>query len=511
MAFVLAAFCGLPAICQEPAPVYRVTVVQHNLDAVNYQYGAGPTKVDFRGTVLLPTAKGDATVDPRKGSTGINAKFEGLASPQRFGQEYLSYVLWAITPDGAPHNLGEIVPNGSDKAHLPVTTNLQTFALMVTAEPYGAVRHPSDLVVLENQVRPDTVGSLQPVQVKTELMPRGQYTWNVPASQAAVVASARKVPLSQYRATLELYEAQNALGIARADGAQKYAPDVYSRAQQELQEAQQLHASAGGKDSVVQHARAATEIAEDARIIAGRRRDEDAVIAARKGTEEAQQAKLRAEATAQKEKERADSAQAQAQLDQAARVRAEMDANAARAREQAAEMAAAAKPTPPPVVVQVAPNDENAAAKAERERLLERLDTIIVTRDTPQGLDATVSDGDFNGAGLRPEAAGSLIQLAAVLNAHPGLRVSVEGNSATPAGADLAGRRAETVAAALIRDGVPGEQISTQNLGDSRLIVSDDTTQGRIENRRVEIVISGRPIGALPVWDQTYSLSLNRK
>lgn len=270
------AICALPSICQERVPVYRVTVIQRTVDSINYQYHAGPTKIDFRGTVLLPAAKGDATVESQKGRTDIDAKFEGLEAPQRFGPEYLSYVLWAITPDGAPHNLGEIVPNGSNKSHLPVTTSLQAFGLIVTAEPYASVRQPGDVVVLQNEVRPDTIGDIKPVMAKVELMPRGHYTWNVPASESAGVANAPKVSMSRYEAILQTYEAQNAMGIASAAGAQKYAPDVFSKAQAELAQAQQLQTTKGNDDIIVQHARAATEIAEDARIIAERRQQDAA-------------------------------------------------------------------------------------------------------------------------------------------------------------------------------------------------------------------------------------------
>jgi flagellar motor protein MotB len=502
-----AALFTLPSICQDTVPVYRVTVIQSTLDSVSFQPNSGPAKIDFRGTVLLPAAKGDATVDPQKGHTAIDAKFDGLRAPQRFGNEYLSYVLWAVTPDGRAHNLGEIVPNGSDHAHLPVTTDLQAFGLMVTAEPYAAVRHPSDLIVLENQIRPDTIGDRLPVKVKVELMPRGQYTWNVPASESAEVANAPKVSMSRYQAMLEVYEAQNALGIARTAGAEKYDPDVYAKAQQEFQQAEQLQASKGGDDLVVQHARAATEIAEDARIIADRRQQDEALIAARQRTLQAQEAAEQAQAMAQKEHELAQSAQVQAQVDHDARLRAEQDAQAARERELAAS--AAAQIAPPPVVVEVVPSDLPAAVKERRAQLFQRMNSFMVTRDTPRGLDATLEDNEFNGSQLRPGPASALAQLAGVLISHPGLHISVEGSSDTPNGAALAGERAQAAAAALMRAGVPARQISSESIGNSRLIVSNATEQGRMENRRVEILISGDSIGTVPVWDHSYSLSFN--
>jgi len=203
---LLFVLCAIPAMCQDTGrgngtvPIYRVTVVQRNIDAINYQYRALPTKVDFRGTVLMSKAKGEATVESKRGRTEIEASVDNVEGSQRFGREYLTYVLWAITPEGRPHNLGEIVPGPSNKAKLHVTTDLQAFGLIVTAEPYSAVRQPSDVVVLENLVRGDTVGMVQPIHARYELMPRGQYTWL--GSQAP--ANAPKVSMDQYEALSQL-------------------------------------------------------------------------------------------------------------------------------------------------------------------------------------------------------------------------------------------------------------------------------------------------------------------
>jgi outer membrane protein OmpA-like peptidoglycan-associated protein len=505
-----AGICALPVIGQDRVPVFRVTVIERTVDSVNYQYHAGPTKIDFRGTVLLPAAKGDATVESQQGRTAIDAKFEGLDAPQRFGPEYLSYVLWAITPDGRPHNLGEIVPNGSNKAHLPVTTDLQAFGLIVTAEPYSSVRQPGDVVVLQNEIRPDTVGDVHPVMAKVELMPRGHYTWNVPASESAGVANAPRVSMSRYQAILQTYEAQNALGIASVAGAQNYAPDVFSKAQQELAQAQQLQSSKGNDDLIVQHARAATEIAEDARIIAERHQQDDALMAARQDTMDAQQARLRAEAKAEREKERADSAQAQVQAEREAREQAEADARLAREQsEQATVVTVQQAPAPQPA--QISQINQDAAEKDVRLQLLQHLNMAIVTRDTPRGLDATLNDADFDHGQLRPGPANAVSRMATMLAAHPGLRIAVEGNSDTPEGSDMARQRAQAVASALTAAGVPAQRISSQSVGNSRLLVSNATEEGRMENRRVEIVITGDAIGTVPSWDRTYPLSFNRR
>jgi len=492
-------------------PVYRVTVIERTVDSVNYQYHAGPTKVDFRGTVLLPAAKGDATVESQQGRTSVDAKFEGLEAPQRFGPEYLSYVLWAITPDGRPHNLGEIVPNGSNKAHLPVTTDLQAFGLIVTAEPYSSVRQPGDVVVLQNEVRPDTVGEIRPVMAKVELMPRGHYTWNVPAAETAGVASAPKVSMSRYSAILQTYEAQNALGIASVAGAQKYAPDVFAKAEQELTQAQQLQTKKGNDDLIVQHARAATEIAEDARIIAERHQQEEAMIAARQDTVDAQQAQLKAEAKAEREKERADNAQAQAQAEREARERAEADARLAREQAEQATVVVMQQPPAPQPAQTATQVNQDAAAKDVRRQLLRNLNMAIVTRDTPRGLDATLNDADFDHGQLRAAPASAVSRMGAMLAAHADLRITVEGNSDTPEGSETARQRAQAVAAALSAAGVPAGRISCQSLGNSRPLVSNATEQGRMENRRVDIVITGDAIGNVPSWDRTYPLSFNQR
>ena len=259
------------AAASQPVPVYRVTVVEHGLDAVNYQYHGAPTKVDFRGTVLLPDAKGEASVQSRTGSTQIDAKFENLLAPTRFGRAFLTYVLWAISPEGGSRNLGEIVPDASNRARVRVTTSLQTFGMIVTAEPYSTVRQPGDVVVLENRVRPDTAGKIEPIQPKSDLMPRGTYTWQL-EQRPESPANSPKVSMAQYEALLELYQAQNAIAIARAENAEHYAPEALAAAERALSEAQRLQSTKGNAKLVVQNAREAAQTADDARTTAERRK-----------------------------------------------------------------------------------------------------------------------------------------------------------------------------------------------------------------------------------------------
>lgn len=258
-----------PSDKAEKSPIYRVTVEQRTVRAVNYGHRSEPTKIDFRGTVLLPLAKGEAKVESRAGAVQVDSKFEGLEAPTRFGAEYLTYVLWAITPEGRPVNLGEIVVDGSNKARLKATSQLQAFGLIVTAEPYFAVTQPSNVVVLENMVRPDTVGAVEEVEAKYELLPRAKSPLAAkPVELETQASEAKKIPQDQYEALVAVYQAQNALQIARADGADRYAADTFEKAQQLYEQARKLQDDKGQSKRVVMTAREAAQAAGDAHSIA---------------------------------------------------------------------------------------------------------------------------------------------------------------------------------------------------------------------------------------------------
>ena len=259
---------------QNAVPLYRVTVVGRTAKAVNYGHRAEPTKVDMRGTVLMPYARGEATIESKQGAMRVDAKLQHLEPPTKFGREYLTYVLWAITPDGRATNLGELVTNDDNKAKLRTASELQAFALIVTAEPYYAVTMPSDLVVLENVIRPDTVGKFEEIEAKYELMPRGHYTFDVQAPTYPSQMPQQKVSLDEYEMLLEIYQAQNAVQIARSVGANRLAADTLGRAEQLLQEARNAHERKAGNKTVVMTARHAAQAAEDARMIAVKRQEE---------------------------------------------------------------------------------------------------------------------------------------------------------------------------------------------------------------------------------------------
>lgn len=496
---------------QENAPIYRVTVVERTMKAINYAYRSGPTTIDFRGTVLLPKAKGQAIVESKQGRTEIEAHFEGLAAPQGFGLEYMTYVLWAITPEGRPRNLGEVVANSSDKANLHVTTDLKAFGLLVTAEPYSAVRQPGDVVVAENYVREDTIGKIEEINVKYDLMPRGHYTWNMSNQLKAEVANAPKVSMKKYEALLELYQAQNAVAIARNAGANTYAPNTFSKAEALLTEAQQLNANKNADShSVVDSAREAAQTAEDARQIAERRMNEERIATANAKVTSAEQARLTAEAAAQQARADADAARSQADAERIARQQAEADAASARDRAAQAEQTARSSQAQAAEANAVAASrvrDEQADnRKTElRMHLLEQLNGTLASRDTAFGLMVTVPDNIFAGASLRPLTFDNLRKIAQIVSANPGLRVVIEGHSEKGGSDALAAKRAQAVRDQLVACGLSASLTEVRPMGDSRPLGPNST-----ENRRVEIVISGDPIGKFPYWDRPYTLTGHR-
>ena len=304
-------------------PIYRVTVTERTAKAINYQHRSGATKIDFRGTELLPNARGEAKVESKQGYIEIEVEFDGLQPASLQGSEYLTYVLWAITPEGRTSNLGEILLNGT-KSKLDVTTELQVFGLVVTAEPYYAVTRPSDLIVMENVVRPDTKGKIEEIDAKYELLQRGQYQR---LSNPLALKLDRKLPL-------ELYEGRNAVQIARAIGADSFAPETFKKAEKSLAEAEAYQARNAGRKSVTMSAREAVQMAEDSRAIAVKRQEEDALAMERQQSGEREARADSERAAAQSETDRvtreAEAAQIRAQAE-SERLTREKDAQAASA------------------------------------------------------------------------------------------------------------------------------------------------------------------------------------
>jgi outer membrane protein OmpA-like peptidoglycan-associated protein len=485
----------------QPMPIFKVTVVSRTTKAVNYHHRTGTTHIDFRGTALMPMARGEASVQSQMGSTKVDTGLNHMSPASQFGPEYMTYVLWAITPEGRAMNLGEVVLEG-DHAKLLSTTDLQTFGLIVTAEPYFAVTQPSDVVVAENFLRNDTSGTIEEVDAKYELLERGEYVMDRGHYQAIRVNP---------KGPLQLAEAENAVEIARLAGADRYAADTFQKAVLDLQNAEGfLHGQGDRKESETD-SREAAQMAEDARIITIRKMRAEQEAAARADAADREAA---AQAAAQQ-------AEAQAQLDQQrrqeaeqARVQAEqMKSEALSAAQQAAqERAAADAARQQALAAQAAAsaeadrlrqaNQQSETEKAQlRERLRQQFSQILETRETARGLIVNISDVlfDFDKYTLKPGAREKLAKVSGILLAYPGLRIQLEGHTDSIGTDDynmkLSQERADSVQEYLLAQGVPTGGLSAVGLGKANPVATNDTEAGRQQNRRVEMVVSGEPIG----------------
>ena len=499
-----------PTAQQGPMPIFRVTVVGHTTPAINYRPRKGDTKVDFTGTALSPLALGNATVGGKKGYIDIDAKFDHLAPPTQFGPEYLTYVLWAITPEGRSTNLGEVQVK-DDEARVHVTTQLQAFGMIVTAEPYFAVTQPSDVVVIENSVRSGTKGNIEVIQAKFDLLKRGTYLMNQDTRQL-------KLKPLEPGAPLDLAEARNAVMLARFAGADRFADDTYVKAARLLTDAEQAQARHRGGNDVMMAARQAVQTAEDARLIS-LQRQEDALQAEQRALAQQRETnaldRARAEETARRQAEidrlTAENAKIAAERDKAAAEAAQRAAQTqvdqARAlAEQSARDRAAAEAARAAAEAQAQEARANAA-KAEREKaelrdqLRQQLNQILETRETARGLIVNLSDVlfDTGSANLKQGAREKLAKVAGILLSHPGLKLEIEGHTdsvgSTEYNQRLSENRAVSVRTYVVEQGIASNSVGTTGFGETMPVASNDTPAGRQQNRRVELIVSGESIG----------------
>jgi outer membrane protein OmpA-like peptidoglycan-associated protein len=521
-----------------PVATFTVNVVERTTKAINYRHRSGSTTVNFKGTTLLPKSRGEAKVESKQGYIEIEVEFDALQSASQFGPEYLTYVMWAVTPEGRATNLGEVILNGT-KSKLNVTTELQAFGLVVTAEPYFAVSQPSDVVVMENAVRYDTLGKVEEISTKYELVQKGEYTLNAPQAELKPLPLDKKTPL-------DLNEARNAIRIARWARADQDAPDSFAKAEKLLREAEAYQARKLGAQPVAMAAREAAQTAEDARLIALRRQEDDRIaserqaaadreaqanaLADRAKAQSAEDSRLRAQAEIEQKLEAERRARAEAERT-AAEARAAADraqADAARERalrelaaaDQARQAAARAEAERATAVAradaerQRALNEQaaaerarQAAERAEKEKaelrasLIQQLSLVLDTRDTERGLVINISDVLFDSGKytLKPLAREKLARVSGIVLAHPGLRLEAEGHTDS-VGSDefnqqLSEKRALAVRDFLAEQGIAPTSLGTRGLGKTMPVASNDTAAGRQLNRRVEIIVAGDVIG----------------
>ncbi len=496
------------------------TTVSRTTKAVHYRLQGGNTKVDFRGTDLLRGATGEAKVEGKKTNFEIDAKFQGLEEATKFGLEFLTYVAWAVSPQGRPVSLGELSLDHNGNAHIKAYTDLQTFGMIVTAEPYFAVTQPGNMVVMESA---SVAGGGEIIDAKYELVTRGTYSSTNTHIQDAIFGIDSKTPL-------ELFEARNAVRIAHIAAADKYAASILSKAGQQLMHAEEIYRQKQNKASVEAAAKEATETAEEARLMAVKQKAEDeaqAAAAAREAkarADAAAEAQRRADAEAaraQAEQARAQAEQARAQAQQAQAEAERMKQEAQSAAQEAARQKEDAEKAKAEAVAQqqvlaaetdkaraAAAQSESLRQQAEREkqdlraRLLQQLNSILATRDSARGLIANMSDVLFRSGSfeLLPGARERLAKVSGIVLAYPSLHVAIEGHTDSVGSdeynQDLSERRAQSVRDYFVQQGIPSATIEARGFGKTAPIASNDTPEGRQQNRRVELVLSGDAIGS---------------
>jgi len=494
------------------SPVTNTTTIARTIKAANYRRASGATKVSFHGTELMQGASGEARVENKNSRMEIEVKFTGLEDSAKFGLEYLTYVFWAVSPQGRAENLGEVpLKNGS--AQIKAVTDMQTFGMIVTAEPYFAVTQPGNVVVLE--ALPVASSHIENVDANYELIARGAYSSSNTKIDNAIFGIDPHTPR-------ELFEARNAFRIARNAGGEKYAASTIAKASQQLAAAEEAYRGKRDKKTVESAARDAVETAEEARVMAVKQKAEEdaqARVAAEKRAAEEREAKARADALAEAQR-RAQAEQARAQAEQARldaeKARAEAErmkqeaqqaaAEAARQKEEA-EKARQAALEQQRLAEAETEKARQAAAKAEGEKaqlraqLLEQLNSILQTRDSARGLIVNMSDVlfDTGSSTLKPGAREKLAKISGILLAHPGLGLQIEGHTDS-VGTDefnqqLSERRADSVRDFLAEQGVAVSSMTAKGFGKTQPVATNDTAEGRQRNRRVELVVSGDAIG----------------
>jgi outer membrane protein OmpA-like peptidoglycan-associated protein len=492
--------------------------VSRTAKAITFRRG-GTAKILLHGTDQMPAGNGEASVENKGNRVEVEVHIQNVEEATKFGFEYLTYVLWAVSPEGRSVNLGEVqIKHG--EAQVKAITDMQTFAMIVTAEPDFAVSQPGDEVVLENAV--DASGG-QTVTATYSLIGRGVYSSTNTKIENAIFGIDRKTPT-------ELFEARNAARIANNANAAKYAADVMTKANQQLQAAEEAYLQKRDTKTIVSLSRDAVQTAEEARVISVKKKaDEDAQaqVAADKAAAEARAVKARADADAEvARRQQAEQAQKDAEAAKADAERMKQEAlqaaaEAAKAKDEAEQARQAAVVEQQAALAQrqdalaqkaaaeaEADRARQAAAKADAEKadlraqLLSQLNSILQTNDSARGLIVNMSDVLFDTGSyvLQPGAREKLAKISGVLLAHPGLTLHIEGYTDS-VGTDefnqtLSEERAGSVRDFLDSQGVAASSVTAKGFGKSQPVATNDTPEGRQRNRRVEIVVNGDLIGS---------------
>ena len=486
--------------------------VSRTMKAIHFRQGSN-LKIAFQATDLMPSATGEAKIEGKKATVTVDAKFQGLEDATKFGLEYLTYVLWAVSPQGRAESLGELVVQHGN-ARLKAATEMETFGMVITAEPYFAVSQPGNTVVAES-VAPEGMAQGENIEARYELVGKGTYTAANQKIQNAIFGIDRTTPM-------QLFEARNAVRIAHIAAGEKYATSILAKADQQLMQAEIAYRQKQGKPAIESAARETAQTSEEARVMAVKQRAEDeaqAKSAAEKAAAEEREAQARSDAAAEsKRRADAEEAQKQAEAAKAAAEKATAEAQqaaaeAAHEKEEAEKAKAEAVAQQQQLAAETAKAQQAAAQsdqlrqQAEKEkqdlraRLLQQLNTILATRDSARGLIASMSDvlfktGSFE---LLPGARERLAKVSGILLAYPTLHVQIEGHTDSVGGDDynqqLSERRAGAVKDYFVQQSIAAGSIEARGFGKTQPIATNDTPEGRQQNRRVELVLSGDAIG----------------
>jgi outer membrane protein OmpA-like peptidoglycan-associated protein len=468
LAFSWAGYVGAQSKPQIPDS----EVVRKAIKAVGYEVDGGSSKVILVASETAPNASGEAKVSAKKDGTDIEVKVKGMPQPTTLGAEFLTYILWSVSPDGSTTNLGEIPIDKNGEGKLATSTASQTFALGVTAEPYSAVALPSEVVMLVNDTTKKTKGKIYP-ENSYKLMKRSEYAKL--ANPLAMTLDLKNVPL-------DMYEARNAVDIARSKGAETYAPEIFSKATSSLQMAENALTAKEDKGKIITNARQTIQFAEDARALSSQRQEAERIQKEKDAA--AARAKAAAEAQASAE------AQRQAELTAAKEAQMKAEAEAKQAAEQAKAQAAREEA-----------ERAKAATAALRAQLLQQLNSVLQTTDSARGLVVNMADVlfDFGKYNLKSDAQIRLAKLTGIIQAHPGLRLAIEGHTDNVGGDEanmrLSQQRADAVRDFLVQQGLAQDTLTAVGLGKAEPVADNNTSEGRQKNRRVEIVVSGEVIG----------------
>lgn len=455
----------------------------------SYTAVEGSFQLAMLGSDLARSATGELRIRSRTSYNEIDLRVKGLPAPQSIGPEFLTYVVWAIAPSGLGSNLGELVLERGE-GRLRTQTDQQSFGLIVTAEPFYSTAMPSDSVVLENAADPKERRSPALSSVDARFMPRGQYKVGAELGEVKPFTFEAGVPL-------DIYQARNALLIGKRTRTDQFVAEGYSSGQALLSRAEELHYGGDAKGATAS-AREAVQVMGDAIRLSLERQDKlrtelvnrAADDRVRRASAMAEDAERRMEEALRKQ---AAAEQATREAEQK-RQKAEDEMRiAVEERRRAQQEAIEARQVAQKLVQE---------QRQLRDLLVERLNQVLATEDTERGLVVKLSDilfdpGKFT---LKAETRVLLARIAGILSWAPGITVQVEGHTDNTGDAaknqQLSEQRAMAVGNFLVDQGMPASNITSVGYGESRPVAANNTRDGRDQNRRVELVLSGEMIGA---------------